>query len=429
MGDYGHGDTAWFTEARLGMFIHWGTYALGARHEWLKNRERMTDEKYQRYFDHFDPDLYDPAEWARMAKQAGMRYVVVTAKHHEGFCLWDSAHTDYKASKTPFGRDALAPLVDAFRAEGIRIGFYYSLIDWHHPQFPVDSMHPRRDDTPYREANNDRNMAIYSEYMRNQVTELLTSFGQIDIIWFDFSYPGEDGKGRDDWESEKLVRVVRSHQPTIIIDNRLDLPGSADIITPEQYQPQAEITDEDGNPVVWEACQTLSGSWGYHRDEATWKSNGQLLGMLIDGVSKNGNLLLNVGPTSRGEFDDRAVASLDGIGKWMRRHGRSIYGCGAAPEELETPIDCRYTYNAETNRLYLHIFAWPFKSIVLPGLSSRVEYAQLLNDGSEVLYQNQDDYIEGHMQQRTPKNAISIELPVVKPNVEIPVVELFLKGR
>jgi alpha-L-fucosidase len=426
MGDYGHGDLSWFQDARFGMFIHWGTYALGARHEWLKHNEKITDEKYQQYFDHFYPDLYEPKKWARAAKEAGMRYFVITTKHHEGFCLWDTKYTDYKATNTPWGKDLLTPMVDAFRAEGIRVGFYYSLIDWHHPDFPVDKIHPRRDDTEYREKNSGRDVSKYAEYMRNQVTELLTSFGDIDIIWFDFSYPGEDGKGRDDWESEKLVEVVRKHQPNIIIDNRLDLPGSGDIVTPEQYQPNAEMTDDDGNPTAWEACQTLSGSWGYHRDEMTWKSVPQILGMLIDGVSKNGNLLMNVGPTARGEFDYRALSALEGVGEWMKRHSRSIYGCSAAPSEYVAPKDCRYTYNPSTNRLYLHIFAWPFKTIVLPDMAGRVEYIQLLSDASEVFYRDESVKRSG-LSETAPKGAVTIELPIVKPPVDVPVVEIYLK--
>jgi alpha-L-fucosidase len=386
----------------------------------VKNRERITDENYMKYFDHFYPDLYDPKEWARLARQAGMKYFVVTSKHHEGFCLWDSKHTDYKATKTPWGKDLLAPMVEAFRAEGLKVGFYYSLIDWHHEEFPVDRLHPQRGDAEFREKAKGRDVKKYAEYMRNQVEELLTRFGQVDIIWFDFSYPGEDGKGRDDWESEKLVEVVRKLQPNILIDNRLDLPGSNDFVTPEQFQPAGVMTDDQGAPAVWEACQTFSGSWGYYRDEMTWKSVPQLLWMLIDGVSKGGNLLLNVGPTGRGEFDYRARERLEGMGEWMKRNGRSIYGCGPAPAEFAPPADCRYTYNAETKRLYLHVLAWPFKHIHLPGMKGRIEYGQLLHDASEV-------FLRSPAKDKTiPENTVTLELPVVKPKVEIPVVELFL---
>jgi len=417
----GVGDTSWFVHDRFGMFIHWGLYALGARHEWLKNRERIKDEDYQKYFEHFDPDLYDPKKWARAAREAGMKYFVVTTKHHEGFCLWDSEHTDYKAPNTPCGRDLLAPMVEAFRDEGLKVGFYYSLIDWHHPEFPVDKIHPQRDDAEFREATKGRDVKKYAEYMRKQVTELLTKFGQVDVLWFDFSYPGEDGKGRDDWESEELYKVVRDLAPKIIVDNRLDLPGSGDIQTPEQFQPREGLKDDEGKPVVWEACQTFSGSWGYHRDEQTWKSVRQLLWMLIDGVSKGGNLLLNVGPTARGEFDYRALERLAGMGEWMRVNSRSIYGCGAAPEGIVPPEDCRYTFNKETNRLYLHMFNWPLHKILLPGIADRVEYCQFLHDASEVRKGAVENKEQGG-------GDLNIRIPAVKPNVEIPVVEIFLKG-
>jgi alpha-L-fucosidase len=235
---------AWFVHDRFGMFVHWGLYALPARHEWVKSREELNDADYQRYFDHFDPDLYHPREWARRAKAAGMKYVVLTTKHHDGFCLWDTKATDFKVPNTPYGRDLLGPFVDAFRAEGLRIGFYYSLIDWHHPDFTVDPRHPQRNHADALKINEGRDMHHYAAFMREQVRELLTEFGQIDIMWFDFSYPqwklGElVGKGHRDWESEKLVRLVRELAPDIIINNRLDLAGlQPDIVTPEQYMPR-----------------------------------------------------------------------------------------------------------------------------------------------------------------------------------------------
>ncbi len=424
---YGKGDTAWFVKDRLGMFIHWGLYAQAARHEWVKNRERITNEDYQKYFDTFHPDLYDSKEWARLAKAAGMKYFVVTTKHHEGFCLWDSAYTDYKATNTSIGRDLLKEMVDAFRAVGLKVGFYYSIIDWHHPEFPVDKMHPQRDDQEFREAMKDRDITVYAEYMRNQVRELLTNFGKIDILWFDFSYPGDDGKGKDDWESEKLIKMIRELQPDIMINNRLDLVDSGDFVTPEQFQPRQGMKNPDGTSAVWEACQTLSGSWGYHRDEMTWKSVNQILWMLIDGVSKGGNMLMNVGPTGRGEIDYRAKACLEGIGAWMHYNSRSIYGCGPAPEGMVAPPDCRYTYNPETNRLYLHIMAWPFKAIHLPGLDGKVQYAQFLHDASEVRFNSSRQQEHSNLTEKTAEGDLTIRIPVNKPDVEIPVVELFLQ--
>ena len=426
MSEYGRGDTTWFVKDRFGMFIHWGLYALGARHEWLKSTDEIPDEVYQTYFEHFDPDLYDPKEWARMAKQAGMEYFVITAKHHEGFCLWDSKYTDYKATNTPCERDLLKEMVDAFRTEGLKVGFYYSLIDWHHPEFPVDIKHPQRNDKAFREATKDRDVSKYAEYMRNQVEELLTQFGQIDILWFDFSYPGADGKGRADWQSEELVKMIRKLQPNIMIDNRLDLPGVGDFETPEQVQPTGPVLNEDGTPAVWEACQTFSGSWGYHRDEQTWKSVDLLLRMLIDGVSKDGNLLLNVGPTGRGEFDYRAKERLEGMGAWMRTNGRSIKNCGPAPEGVVAPEDCRYTYNAETNRLYLQMFAWPFKAVHLPGMAGKVKYAQFLHDASEVRMSDCRSDVHAGPNAKTSAGPLTLELPTVKPNIEIVTIELFL---
>ena len=430
------GDTSWFVHDRFGLFIHWGIYALGARHEWIKHVEKISDADYQKYFDHFYPDLYDPAVWAREAKNAGMNYFVVTSKHHDGFCLWDSAYTDYKATKTPWGKDLLKPMVEAFRAEGFKVGFYHSLLDWHHPEFPIDGLHPMRDDVEFREAQQDRNIAKYSAYLHNQARELLTQFGKVDIMWYDFSYADRDwewskGKGRDDWQSEKLLAMTRQLQPGVIVNDRLDLPEGGDIKTPEQYQPRGWMK-VDGQPVVWEACQTFSGSWGYYRDEYTWKSVEMLVQMLVDTVSKGGNLLLNVGPNARGELDPRAIERLRGIGEWMRLHDRAIYGCTAS--DLTPPPDCRYTQTGpersrrEGNRLYLHLFAWPFRHVHLDGLADRVEYAQLLNDGSEIKMLT----IDPHQQAQNTsmggtEGTLTLELPVQKPPVTVPVIELFLK--
>lgn len=415
------GDTSWFVRDRFGLFIHWGLYALPARHEWVKNKEKIDNATYEKYFRHFDPDLYDPALWAEAASGAGMKYFVVTTKHHEGFCLWDSALTDYKAPNTPCGKDLLHPLVDAFRARNMKVGFYHSLIDWHHPDYTVDDLHPLRDVAAEREANAQRDMARYAEYLHGQTRELLTQFGKVDILWYDFSY---QGKGKDAWRSEELLQTIRELQPGIILDDRLDLDHGWDIKTPEQFQPR-EWVKYKGQPVVWEACQTFSGSWGYYRDEESWKSVEQLVRMLIDNVSKGGNLLLNVGPTGRGEFDARALDRLQGMGEWMKRHSRSIYGCTQAPDDLPYPQDCRLTFNPDTRRLYVHVFAWPFAQLHLDGLAGRVEYAQLLNDASEV----QMTELPGHqaVMESHPTNTLTLDLPVKKPNVTVPVIELFLK--
>ena len=431
------GDTSWFFRDRFGMFIHFGLYALPARHEWIKTREFIPEEKYQKYFEHFDPDLFDAREWAKKAKAAGMKYAVLTTKHHEGFCLFDSKYTDYKITNTPFGRDLVKEYADAFRAEGLHVGFYYSLIDWHHPDFPLDSMHPRRNDANAEELDKGRDMHKYAEYMRNQLTELLTNYGKIDILWLDFSYTNPNpasvkpwmqfggGKGKNEWESEKLISLVRSLQPEIIIDNRADL--EQDLWTPEQYQvldwPKHPKT---GERVTWEACQTFSGSWGYHRDEKSWKTPRMLIEMLINTVCIGGNLLMNVGPTSRGNFDKRADAALEAFGEWMHLNGRSIYNCTMADPEFSVPRGCRFTQSNDGKRLYVHLMEYPYAFLEMRGFAGKVDYAQFLHDGSEIKF---TEKTSTHFSEcRTEADDLLVlQLPVPSPDVTVPVIELFLK--
>jgi alpha-L-fucosidase len=316
--------------------------------------------------------------------------------------------------------------VEAFRAEGLRVGFYYSLIDWHHPDFTVDRVHPMRDNKEFRESAKNRDMAKYREYLFSQVREILTTYGTVDALFLDFSYPGEDGKGRNDWNSTELLALVRKLQPNIVVNDRLDLldvPGGWDFRTPEQVMPQ-EWVSVDGKKVPWETCQTFSGSWGYYRDESTWKSVPQLICMLIETVSKGGNLLLNVGPTARGTFDDRALARLEGIGKWMRLHDRSIYGCTEAPAEFKAPDNCLLTWNPKTRRLYIHILEWPMGVLHLDGYAGRIRYAQLLNDGSEVRFTEGANRSQD--MGKTVSQTVTLQLPVLKPDVEIPVVEVYI---
>ncbi len=426
------GDTSWFVADRFGMFIHWGLYAMPARHEWIKSYETITEEHYDKYFTYFNPDLFDATAWAKKAKAAGMKYAILTTKHHEGFCLFDSQYTDYKCTNTPAGRDLVREYVDAFRAEGLKIGFYYSLIDWHHPDFTIDYQHPRRNEPNVKERNEGRDMRRYAQYMRDQVTELLTNYGKIDILWFDFSYgdasqfpdPVGKGKGKDDWESEALIATARALQPHIIIDNRTGI--DQDIWTPEQYQVQNWVTHpKTGEKVVWEACHTLSGSWGYHRDEATWKSPQMLIELLINTVSLGGNMIMNVGPTSRGYLDYRAEKALDTYAEWMKYNSRSIYDCTMAEPEFAAPRGCRLTQSNDGKRLYIHLMEYPYAFLELPGFAGKVDYAQFLHDGSEILMREGDP---GHFSagQSTGDDLLVLTLPVTKPNVVVPVIELFL---
>ncbi len=419
---------AWWTEARFGMFIHWGLYSQAARHEWVKKRERMTNEQYQKYFEIFNPDLFDPTEWAKKAKAAGMKYAVITTKHHEGFNMFKSDYTDYNVTNTPYGKDILKEWVDAFRAEGLKIGFYYSLIDWHHPDYTIDRVHPQSANTQeeYDELNKNRDMSVYREYLKNEVREILTNYGKVDILWLDFSFPGKFGKGRDDWGSVELMKMVRKLQPGILVNDRADLKdyeGGWDFTTPEQFKVE-KWPEINGEKIPWETCQTFSGSWGYYRDEHTWKDNKQLLVLLIESVSKGGNLLLNVGPTARGTFDYRADHALEKMGEWMKVNGRSIYGCTQAPDEFVAPNNTLLTYNPKLNRLYIHLLDYPLQNFLLKGYKDKVKYAQFLHDASELKISKPHGY---WIKQETGENDINLSLPVNKPNVEIPVIELFLK--
>src|SRR5262245_44736941 len=230
------GKSDWFVHDRFGMFINWGLYALGARHECLMANERIGVEDYHKYFKHFDPDLYDPDLWAQAASEAGMKYFVVTSKHPEGFCLWDSKLTEYKATRTPYGKDVLTPMVNAFRSKGIRAGLYYSLIDWHHPQFILDPhIGPYRDHPDREKMNVGRDQNKYADYLHGQVRELIEQYHP-DIMWFDFSYPRPDGKGKGhkDWRSQELYDMIRKLAPDMLIDDRLDLPEAREYKTPEQ---------------------------------------------------------------------------------------------------------------------------------------------------------------------------------------------------
>lgn len=423
---------AWWTQDRFGMFIHWGLYAMPARHEWVKRYEHLTNEDYEKYFEMFEPDMYQPREWAKKAKAAGMKYAVITTKHHEGFCLFDSEYTDYKSTNTPIGKDLIKEFVEAFRAEGLKVGFYYSLLDWHHPDYTIDRNHPlsASSDEEYDSLNKGKEMDVYRQYIKNQVRELLTNYGKIDIIWLDYSFPNREGydhgKGHNDWDSENLLKMVRALQPHILVNDRLDLlevEGGWDFTTPEQYK-VSKWPERNGVQVPWETCQTFSGSWGYYRDEKTWKSNKQLLGLLIESVSKGGNLLLNVGPTARGYIDSRANDCIEDMGKWMYYNSRSIYNCTQAPEAFQAPPNTLLTYNPETNRLYVHLLDYPMKWFTLPGFGGKVKYAQFLHDGSELKFGKPRHNVTH--QERLANEDILLILPTTMPDTEIPVIELIL---
>lgn len=350
--------------------------------------------------------------------------------------MWDSAFTNFKVTNTPAKRDVLREFVDAFRAEGLQVGLYYSLIDWHHPDFTVDNRCPgftwlkqnkylTVDDAAVVEANKGRDMGRYRAYLKNQIRELLSNYGKIDILWFDFTYPGPYGKTREDWDSEGIVRLIRQLQPQALLDNRLGLKETDwgwDFMTPEQYAVKSWPT-WNGRRVPWENCQTFSGSWGYSRDEETWKSPHQLISLLSQTVSCGGNLIMNVGPTAMGEFDPRALEALSQYGRWMNLNADSIYGCTVAPEGFDAPDGTVLTYQPKTNRLYLHLLNYPVGSLPFD-FADKVDYAQFLHDGSEVKITLGD---KTAISIRTPEDRLV--LPIKKPDVAVPVVELFLKEK
>lgn len=413
----------WFDEARFGMFVHFGVYSAAARHEWVQTNERLTDEEYRQYFEHFDPDLFDARALARRAKDTGMGYVVLTTKHHDGFALWNTAVSDFNSVQA-CGRDLVREYVDALREEGLRVGLYHSLIDWHHPDFTVDVNHPRRGDD-VTALNEGRDMARYREFLHAQVRELLTDYGQIDYLFFDFTYPdsvdGIDGKGPDDWDAERLLALCRELQPNMLVNDRLGIPG--DFVTPEQYQPTSPIV-VDGVPQVWEACQTMNGSWGYHRDNTEQKSPTLLVQMLADSVSMDGNMLLNIGPDGRGAIAPRDARTLSEIGEWMRLHRGAIVGAGHA--SFEPPREGVYTRRG--NRLYLHLLSWPLGFAHLPGLAGKVSYARFLHDGSWLRTSVTDPTQQAGLMTPAGETAgtLTVHLPVTRPDVLVPVIELTL---
>lgn len=383
--------TEWFTHDRFGMFIHWGLYAIPARGEWIRNYERITVEDYQQYFDEFDPVDFDPKKWARACKNAGMKYAVLTAKHHDGFCLFDSKLTDYKSTNTLCGRDLVREFLDAFRAEGIKVGLYYSLLDWHHPDYPhcSDSIHPMRENPDY--PDDGRNFDNYIEYFHGQVKELLTNYGKLDIMWFDFSYGEMTG---EKWQATKLMEMVRSLQPWLITDNRLEGAGeeqgsivtdnptiySGDFACPEQMIPEKGVTDLHGNSIPWESCITLNDHWGYCSADHHYKSPKMVVRNLVECVSKNGNMLLNVGPNAKGEIPEESVAILKEVGRWMKENSDSIYGCGIS--DMKKPDWGRFTQKGK--KLYAHVMEEWVSPIALDILPSQVEKVRLLRDGSEI---------------------------------------------
>ena len=384
--------TKWFMEARFGMFIHWGLYSIPAKGEWMMSEAEMSVSEYKQYFDLFDPVDYNPREWVRLAKEAGMQYAVLTAKHHDGFCLFDSALTEYKATNTKAGRDLVREFVDACREEGIRVGLYFSIIDWSHPDFPKygDRQHPMRNNEAYKDEKIDFDR--YLEYMHGQVKELVTNYGKIDILWFDFSYDDMCG---EKWKATELIKMVRKYQPDVIIDNRLEGSGedhgsiatanpliySGDFASPEQIIPPEGVRDELGEMIPWELCATMNNHWGYCNFDHQYKSPEMLIRKLVECTSKGGNMILNVGPDAKGNIPKESVKILKEIGQWMKKNQESVYGCGIC--ELPKPEWGRYTQKG--NVIYAHVYETPLGALPLDGIGpDKLDKVYYVADGTEM---------------------------------------------
>ncbi len=365
---------AWFNEAKFGLFVHWGLYAVpaanskGALASYKMKNEGIPVSEYEKYADQFKPTKFDAAEWMRILKSAGMRYMIFTSKHHEGFCMFDSKLTDYDAVDRAAKRDFVGELIAAARAAGVRIGFYYSQLDWHQPDYKTD-------------------LAKYvREYMHPQVRELCTNYGPIDCVWFD----GEWDHPTTTWQADRLVKMIRKLQPNAVINDRLGKGERGknllcDFYTREQPVEIRKATDfEKQRPYPWEACLTIGTSWGYKKNDAPLKSGRELIRTLVDVASRGGNVLLNVGPTADGEIPAPLVARLREIGQWMAKNGESIYGTYGSPFESLPAGKC----TMKGKRLYIHLESRPGDHLGLPGLRNEITRAWLLATGAALTFDN-----------------------------------------
>ncbi|HWQ53590.1 MAG TPA: alpha-L-fucosidase [Bryobacteraceae bacterium] len=362
--------TRWFQEAKFGMFLHWGPYSVIGRHEWARHRFQIPQEQYDTYARRFNPERFNPDAWVDLAANAGAKYMVITSKHHDGFDIWRSKVGDYDMEITPYKGDPLKMLAEASKRKGMRLGFYHSIMDWHHPDY-----RPLRDwesDKPKEGGNLNR----YIDYMKAQLQELLTGYGDVAMIWFD----GEWEHSTKEMRSDEVYDFIRKLQPNALINDRLYKrePGNrADFGTPEQFVPATGMRDPSGKPILWEACVTINqDSWGYNKYETQFKTERGLIRMLVEVVSKGGNLLLNVGPKPDGTIQDEFVTRLNAMGRWVKVNGEAIYGTTASPFTT-LPFFGRAT--TKGNTVYLHVFQWPADGrLPVPTLKNKVRSARLV---------------------------------------------------
>jgi alpha-L-fucosidase len=351
----------WWHEATFGMFIHWGLYSVLGRHEWAMENEGIPVLEYEQLAKQFTPKPNAAREWAALAKKAGMKYMVMTTKHHEGFCLFNSKLTNYCAPQQAARRDLVKEYVDAVRAEGLRVGFYYSLMDWHHP----DGAKCATDEAARRR---------FVDYIHGHLRELLTNYGKIDVLWYDVSWP-LDAAG---WESERMNKMVFELQPDIIVNNRNKLDG--DFSTPEQRIEAAE------SGRAWESCMTMNASWGYQAADDAWKTPKEVVNNLVTCARGGGNYLLNIGPKPDGSVPEESVKILEAVGRWTSRNATSVYGmdrCSVVRGAFEN-------YSRKGNTLYVHVKYWPGETVSIGGLKVKVKSAKLLASGKPVTFKQEE---------------------------------------
>lgn len=347
----------WWHQAKFGMFVHWGLYSVLSRHEWVMENEGIPIAEYESLATRFRPTPNTARVWARLARETGMRYMVMTTKHHEGFCQFDTKLTNYCAPKQGPGRDLVREYVDAARAEGLRVGFYYSLMDWHHP----DGARCATDEAARRR---------FVGYIHGQIRELMTNYGKVDVLWYDVAWP-LDAAG---WESDRMNQMVFGLQPDIIVNNRNFLSG--DFSTPEQ-----EIRPEKGGR-AWESCMTLNDSWGYQRADDDWKSPKTVVRNIVSCAGQGGNYLLNIGPRADGSVPEDSVRILQDAGRWMQRNGDTIYGSEICRVDTSNYAD----FTRKGNMLYMHVYFWPGEAIAISGLMTRVKSARLFASNRAVAF-------------------------------------------
>lgn len=359
---------SWFNEARFGMFIHWGPYSVAGRGEWLANRENIPQAEYaEKYAAAFCAEKYDPAEWARIARDAGMKYAVLTTRHHDGFCLWDTRTTDFNSVKIGAHRDLVAEYVKAMRAAGLRVGFYFSMADWYHPDYPGAHRRDWSQSWP-----NDAARLRFAAYYHAQLEELMTNYGPIDLLWYDGCIPSPT-------EGEVINKRIKQLQPGILITNRNGEPWDV------QCCEQAIRPAAPG--VMWEACMTLNDNWGYHAGDDNWKSARHVARLLCETASQSGNLLLNVGPRGDGTIPSESVRILAEVGAWLRANG----------EFLPDSERCPYTWQhwgvttVKGSRIYLHVFKSTGAELCFPDIKNRVLAACLLADGAPLSFEQRGD--------------------------------------